>query len=116
MDWQPIETAPKDGTAVLLAYFRHGCLNWACAAEYGTATRGHVHCASYSGWFPLLPLLTCPDRGRKAGRSDLPDGIVSPRDYPPTHWMPLPEPPHSATVSSTASASRNTCSRERKDA
>jgi hypothetical protein len=65
MAWQPIETAPKDGTEVLLWIKgdeespRKG--RW---EERLDLRRGHKWCVAY-GW--------CEDT--------------------PTHWMPLPEPP-----------------------
>lgn len=64
-EWQPIETAPHDGTPVLV--FSPGNVQWV-----GT-------------WMPR----TWQDDG--AGDWEGYYGGTSPRD--PTHWMPLPEPP-----------------------
>ncbi len=70
-DWQPIETAPKDGTPMLLWGIDDcnqgpkvwlGC--WSTGCWYGPAWVGYEH------------------------RSDT--------EYlKPTHWMKLPEPPES---------------------
>jgi hypothetical protein len=72
-EWQPIETAPKSGMDILLLY--------------GSVHEGRWHVAS-----------SAPDVQRKqkifehgwywAGFN----GPVGP--IFPTHWMPLPEPPH----------------------
>jgi hypothetical protein len=67
-DWQPIETAPKDGTSVLVygpwkgefSQLKHPHEIW----------RGHCHPVSKL-WFI-------------SGTLEFVD---------PTHWMPLPEPP-----------------------
>lgn len=66
-EWQPIETAPKDGTDVLL--FR--------------ATKYRVLPPTVAGWF---------DKGVIPGwyTYDEPDKAF---DGEPTHWMPLPAPP-----------------------
>ena len=68
-EWQPIETAPKDGTEVLVTLH-----------EYGDPTKRRLYeVARYSergaGWY-----------GPSAH---------SPKLYDPTHWMLLPEPPES---------------------
>lgn len=71
MDWQPIETAPKDGTRVLiasgtdvvLAFFDNNAGMW-CENEYDNLWWGPTDTARYDG---------------------------------PTHWMPLPAPPHPNT-------------------
>ena len=63
MEWQPIETAPKNGEWVLL-YFPH----------YAKSSVGKWRSPSpeyYQHW--------CIEGG------------VTP--YDPTHWMPLPQPP-----------------------
>lgn len=65
--WQPIETAPKDGTWVMLG--RAGRM-----PEVGSWENGSPW---LDGWF-------CGGE-----RSD----SYGP-DFDPTHWMPLPEPPH----------------------
>lgn len=70
--WQPIETAPTDGTHVVLFGTLWGdpnqtpraCVSWYCR----TRTDGPVHCL---GWFFSAP-------GYSNG-------------FSPTHWSPLPE-------------------------
>ena len=69
-EWQPIETAPKDGTPVLVAQPRdkHGW--WIDVAENFYEVDEHLDATDK--WL-----------GRESHS-------VSCR---PTHWMPLPEPP-----------------------
>jgi hypothetical protein len=62
-EWQPIETAPKDGTPVFIA--------WA-----GTNFHPMVAHAEDGVWGYLMPDLAFYHASR-----------------PPTHWMPLPPPP-----------------------
>ena len=74
MTWQPIETAPKDGSLVLL--YRPDAYDW------GKVTPGKWETQQYSKkpkpyW----------DIWLKIG------GISESRAWVPTHWMPLPEPP-----------------------
>jgi hypothetical protein len=76
MDWQPIETAPKDGTIVLL---------WAATEDQWD----DYDC----GDEPLR-------RGAQVGRaSTMQPGLwwmtggVLKELHSPTHWMPLPTPP-----------------------
>lgn len=65
MDWQPIETAPKDGSNIIL-----GCPTYVDAGYWEA-----------DGW-ALYPDDSAPHT----------DYCV--RFHPaPTHWMPLPEPP-----------------------
>ena len=69
MDWQPIETAPNDGTCVLV-YFR--------------------------GVGPLVAFTTFPDVWtRYLGFGKTPFWPDISADYA-THWMPLPDPPAQA--------------------
>lgn len=64
-EWQPIETAPKDGSKIL-AWFADG--------DYSI-----IYWGAYDGsWVQSLPGL-----GSDSGYS--PDTFI--------HWMPLPEPP-----------------------
>lgn len=68
MIWHPIETAPKDGTRILLHIkdFRIDCGQWN-SDQYARKPK------PYWDWgFPSKQIM---------------------RDDPPTHWMPLPEPP-----------------------
>ena len=71
MNWQPIETAPKDGTSVLLLY-------------YGVLHQGAFHGPSdgaiYSGRSSQYNWVS------ESAGGTLFDGDV-------THWMPLPQPP-----------------------
>lgn len=74
MEWMPIETAPKDGTEVLVYFRQHGAksVSWSdrdgCSdSEWATwCVDDHKH-----GPFPV--------RGYMKKDS--------------THWMPLPPPP-----------------------
>lgn len=71
--WQPIETAPKDGTQILVCGGTYGCDY--VPYEFSGTFKG-VACAvwdedDYESW-------------SEAGER--------PNWYRPTHWMPLPEP------------------------
>ena len=65
LEWQPIETAPKDGTRVLLF-----------VPPYGPST-GHYK--DRSNWGPSA--------------SNWYAHAALNKEAEPTHWMPLPEPP-----------------------
>lgn len=77
-EWQPIETAPKDERVFL---YRPAC-------PYQWAQR-------VCGRFNSEPYISNPrpywshDVERLSGKADA-------RKNPPTHWMPLPEPPEAA--------------------
>ena len=67
-EWQPIETAPKDGTPIILGFPDMACEGyWMC-----DPSRNHW---GETGWF--------------ASDSD----VLFEHPWKPTHWMPLPEPP-----------------------
>lgn len=73
--WQPIETAPKDGTPVLLWWRDERDVEWwACGSwrQFGDGSRGwcgeSFHASEEKSWTRLL-------------------------GQHPTHWMPLPSPP-----------------------
>ena len=64
-DWQPIETAPKDGEVILI--FTPGTYPQVTAAFYRAECElQHWQATGHRWHFP----------------------------EDPTHWMPLPEPPH----------------------
>lgn len=72
MEWQPIKTAPKDGTAILVS----GTDGQMAVAEFKTHSDGS------SGW--------------EIGHSEVHELWLA---APVTHWMPLPNPPPSASTS-----------------
>lgn len=72
-NWQPIETAPRDGTRVLL--FRHGPNNQIVCGWWNTDCYAKRPRSYWSHDFERI----C--------------GTIDARQNPPTHWMPLPEPP-----------------------
>lgn len=65
-EWQPIKTAPKDGTMILVWPSRA----WIEECDKGEVVYWDVEEETWAGYGPLAD------------------------DYTgPTHWMPLPEPP-----------------------
>ena len=73
MDWQPIETAPKDGTDILV---------WG-SIEMSSRSRPHV------GTEDIIRV--CWSQG---GESWVVTSVQADGWVPePTHWMPLPAPP-----------------------
>ena len=74
-EWHPIETAPKDGTRVLL--YRPG--GWA-------STRVVVGSYSDERYHPRPRPYWTHDLERVEGKAIT-------RQNQPTRWMPLPEPP-----------------------
>lgn len=71
MTWEPIETAPKDGTRILV--FDHGVwpAHWTEECEKGNGESGpgwQIYECEMDAWYALA--------------ADT-----------PTHWMPLPSPP-----------------------
>lgn len=68
MEWQPIETAPKDGSAILI-----GGIGGVDRARWGWEAPW------IDGWWT------------DGHRSD-----AEGPDFTPTHWQPLPAPPSTA--------------------
>ena len=75
MTWQPIETAPKDGTAILV---------W-----NGPNIGFYTHKGDMGVAIWREQALPGKDRMRWCAQ-DCCDGVTT---YEPTHWMPLPDPP-----------------------
>lgn len=71
MDWQPIETAPRDGTPVLIY-----------GPRYKNVTTALCDSNALHWWVV--------DELEDIASDDDGDGLEA---MPPTHWMPLPEPP-----------------------
>jgi len=67
--WQPIETAPKDGTPILIA------------CSYGLGVR-------IGQWHDYHDNANTRQLGPRWGFL-----FIAGRDVDPTHWMPLPAPP-----------------------
>lgn len=81
--WQPIDTAPKDGTAIWLLVDGHPYIGFGEAANWLSAT---------SRWFVKASYRRRNPEERQGGLSDEIYGTHG-IDVVPTHWMPLPEPP-----------------------
>jgi len=74
MGWQPIETAPKDGTEILAWVQPRTSRGFSVLARW-YSDKFSKDPQPY--WMLLMPSRTCEfDRHNQ-----------------PTHWMPLPEPP-----------------------
>lgn len=91
--WQPIETAPKDGTEILI--YRHGWQE-APRARWGLQDgEDDDHKPTvFGGWFLASEWHTygCED-GFLGWNEDIEDGVM------PTHWSALPPPPDTTTSS-----------------
>lgn len=78
-NWQPIDTAPKDGTVVLV---------WWPIGDYPS---GNHEFASFVDFGGKVPEGTFDGKPYRNGWCNDRDGAYLPVE--PTHWMPLPEPP-----------------------
>ena len=79
-EWQPIETAPRDGKSVLLA----------CSHQGGTFIEtGYWDPNFRMSWSEELEALS----GTGAWTNGYQDGSEYPVEFTPTHWMELPKPP-----------------------
>ena len=91
-EWQPIETAPKDGTHILVLrpsdqgwppYCRYMVSFWEEDLSYANGNAEYDECDIKGGWFDHESEHDHPEGPRQC-RAD---------DNAPTHWMPLPQPP-----------------------
>jgi hypothetical protein len=74
MEWQPIETAPRDGTRILAIVGEND-------DRHMSHQRGRMFCIRYETF------------GGKFGGWGVYPGYGGAPDSTFTHWMPLPEPP-----------------------
>lgn len=85
MEWRPIDTAPKDGTPVLLFVPAHQPHRWVTGQTWPPETITVVGFWEAGGNY----------EGDEAGWDAWPNDRGYPCLYPehPTHWMPLPPAP-----------------------
>ena len=75
-EWRPIETAPKDGTSILLHFDSpHRPQNWEKECSAVNTAVGQWW-EGDDAWICYMDMVRDPEC-----------------HFEPTHWMPLPEPP-----------------------
>lgn len=94
-EWQPIETAPRDGTAVILA------LDKPLHSRMIERHVPFVECQSCMGWWEddgwVLPFMEEGTSDSFGYSTTFYMGQLHPLPVRPTHWMPLPAPPAGQT-------------------
>ena len=82
-EWQPIETAPRDGTYILMrsANFRPAVVSWE-TFEYRDSPLADLP----PRWCEDIETFGCADDYELAE-------YLKSVTWEPTHWMPLPKPP-----------------------
>lgn len=82
-EWKPIETAPRDGTSILLFTTCHGVVEaWFAEGEWSEETPECPRDYSGAAW-------VCADDAFSIEVEE-----TEPMEHgTATHWMPLPEPP-----------------------
>jgi hypothetical protein len=86
MEWRPIETAPKDGTKILVF-----------VPIVGDARFGHIYAVIWDDEFEVVNAMAKSHakmyRGAWTDFAVESFGYEKYAEYKPTHWLPLPEPP-----------------------
>lgn len=85
-EWQPIETAPKDGTPIIGAFFN---IRWADSHRKHDIVRCWFQ-PEFEAFISSCRLMQMADGYTIDGASEK---LHSPVIEPVTHWMPLPPPP-----------------------
>jgi len=83
MEWQPIETAPKDGTPIILFGGRVTAGHWE-AERWPVSAEYHGSTGEYLGQFETGECIEAWWYSEDGGFDS---------ESQPTHWMPLPPPP-----------------------
>lgn len=78
MEWQPIETAPRDGRYIIASRFRNGDeLCW----------------VQHSRWITVAEIIEMQGGDEDDWDAGWTEGNEEEEPIYPTHWMPLPPPP-----------------------
>lgn len=81
-DWQPIDSAPKDGTSVLIYWPNY---------NYDGFDQRPQSVMAIGRWKENDRLENSP--GYFSDTTEWDDYGLAQPEYAPSHWMPLPEPP-----------------------
>lgn len=84
MGWQPIATAPMDGTVILLSCKGRVTAGHREPERYPTASEFHGTTGEYLGSFETGQCIEAWWYSEDGGFTE---------EHPPSHWMPLPLPP-----------------------
>jgi len=95
--WQPIETAPRDGTKILLFTESQGV----CEAYFSLGSRHVYHGDGYIEHEPHA-WACCNDTFEIIVTEPSHEHEERGPDYPATHWMPLPGPPEGCPMAEEA--------------
>lgn len=79
--WQPIETAPRDGTPVRVGFFR----DWVFETSDGKPQNWHAF-----GWYNEKDKFGSSGSWKVYRRDEK---SLQNFSWPPTHWMPVTETP-----------------------